>query len=156
MLFYAVLAAGRRPAGRRCGATRRPFDRARQDHGRTSTQIVSDGRLEGRHLDLRRFLRNHYVLDSEVDAVYEMLHAQASTPPTYRADCSVCHQSAADFVRRSLALRDDELVNRATGRPVRAFLHRHRGLQPEQVEFFVRLLTRIAREVFRPEPAGSG
>lgn len=113
---------------------------------------VSGGELQGRHHvhDLRLFLRNHYPADSEVDAVYDMLLAQASNEARFSKECSDCHGTAAEFVRTALALRDGELHGRESGRAVRQFLEEHRQLGADDVAFFAQLLERIAGEIFRP------
>ncbi len=113
---------------------------------------VSDGELQGRHHvhDLRLFLRNHYPADSEVDAVYNMLLAQASNEAKFRSECSACHGTAAEFVRSALELRDGVLHARASGRPVLQFLSEHRQLGAADVQAFAQLLTRVAGEVYRP------
>jgi hypothetical protein len=113
---------------------------------------VSNGELQGRHHvhDLRRFMHNHYVADSNVDAVYNMLLQQASTQARFKDNCSRCHESAAIFARRSLELRNGELYGRKSGLPVRRFLDNHGALDQEEVDFFARLLTRVAHEVYRP------
>jgi hypothetical protein len=113
---------------------------------------VSGGELRGPHHkhDLRRFLHNHYLAGNEVDAVYTMLLAQANSPTRFRDECSSCHGAAADFVRDRLELRKGMLYSRASGHPVQGFLEHHRNLQPDDVDFFMQLLTRVAREVYRP------
>ena len=113
---------------------------------------VSGGKLQGRHHvhDLRRFLHNHYLTDSEVDAVYNMLLAQASNQARFKVECGACHEIAAKFVRDTLELRDGMLFGRKSGRPVRTFLDHHRELNPDDVEFYTNLLTRVAQEIYRP------
>lgn len=113
---------------------------------------VSNGELQGRHhvQDLRQFMHNHYVADSEVEAVYTMLYAQVSNQARFKDDCSRCHQTAAVFARRSLEFREGVLYGRKSGLPVRRFLDTHRGLDPDEVDFFTKLLTRVANEVYRP------
>lgn len=113
---------------------------------------VSDGELQGRHhVDgLRMFLSHHYLVESEVGPVYEMLLAQANTPPRFQDECSLCHHTAAEFVRNSLDLRDGTLYSRKDGTPTRHFLEGHRKLNSEDVEFFIEQLTRVAREIYRP------
>lgn len=109
--------------------------------------------LQGHHHvhDLRRFLHNHYLAHSEVDAVYSMLLSQAGTQARFRAECSQCHDTAAEFVRTSLELHGDVLVSRDSGRPIRSrFLEQHSELNPDDVEFFLGVLTRVAREIYRP------
>jgi hypothetical protein len=113
---------------------------------------VSNGELLGRHHvhDLRRFLHNHYLAGSEVDAVYAMLFAQANNQARFRDECSSCHENAARFVRNTLVLRDGVLYSRASGQPVRDFLDRHRNLEPADIDFFTKTLMRVAREIYRP------
>jgi len=113
---------------------------------------VSEGRLQGWHHvnDLRRFLHNHYLSANEVDAVYAMLLAQAASQARFRQECAHCHDSAAGLVRTSLELRDGILISRRSGRPVRGFLEHHRGLKSDDVDFFVKLLTRVSNEIYRP------
>jgi hypothetical protein len=113
---------------------------------------VSNGELLGRHYvhDLRRFLHNHYLAGNEVDAVYAMLYAQASSQTRFRDECSSCHENAATFVRNALLLRDGALYSRASGQPVREVLVRHRNLKPGDVDFFAKTLVRVAREIYRP------
>ncbi len=132
-------------------------DRCVECHGHAghfSRQFLSvaNGELQGRHHvhDLRRFMHNHYLIDSEVDAVYNMLLAQANTPARFKAECSSCHDNAARFVRQSLELRDGRLYSRKSNQPTQRFLAHHRALNPDDVEFYIKLLTRVAHEVYRP------
>jgi len=100
--------------------------------------------------ELRRFLANHHLADSEVDAVYEMLRAQAATPARFQSECSACHGTAAELVRQSLKIRDGTVQLRGSGEPLAVFLRRHRDLNPSDAAFFTGVLARIAREVNRP------
>ncbi len=113
---------------------------------------VTNGRLQGRHFvqNLPLFLRNHYVSASEVDAVYEMLLAQLRTEPRFRPECGNCHGQASTFVRRTMLLQDGVLISRESKQPIRRFMDHHRGLQDEDIEFFMNLLTRVSGEVYRP------
>jgi hypothetical protein len=113
---------------------------------------LSAGSLQGRHHvdDLRRFLNSHYLAGREVDAVYDMLFAQVQTQARFRNECSGCHATAARFVREALLLDDGLLYSRTSGRPVRGFLEHHRNLEPDDIVFYTRLLTRVAGEVYRP------
>lgn len=129
-------------------------DRCTECHGHSGDFArryldTSGGELLGRHhvQDLKRFMRNHYVAESDVDAVYEMLLAQASSPQRFRSECGRCHATAAELVRETLSLSDNILYGRASGRPIELFLDGHSGLGPEDVGFFIELLTRVAREV---------
>jgi hypothetical protein len=53
-------------------------------------------------------------------------------------------------VRNTLVLRDGVLYSRASGRPVRGFLEHHMSLEPNDVDFFINVLARVAHEVYRP------
>jgi hypothetical protein len=79
-----------------------------------------------------------------------MLFAQANNQARFKDECSSCHDTAAEFVRNSLELRDGVLYSRNTGRPVRRLLDHHRALNRDDVEFFIILLRRVAHEVYRP------
>jgi len=113
---------------------------------------VSNGQLQGNHhvQGLRLFMRNHYTQNTEVDAVYEMLLAQALTKPRFKQECSNCHDSAASFVRQSVVLQDKVLLSRESGQPIRKFLQQHRQLDANDINFFMSLLNRVAHEVYRP------
>ncbi len=132
-------------------------DRCAECHGHSAEfarkflQVTND-RLEGRHpvRDFRLFLRNHYLSASEVDAVYEMLLAQVRTAPRFKHECSNCHGQASTFVRRTMLLQKGVLLSRGSKQSIRQFMDGHRGLSPDDVEFFVNLLTRVAGEVYRP------
>lgn len=113
-----------------------------------STLQVRDGRLAGRHHrdDLAGFLRGHYLNDELVAPVSAMLLAQLTTPPLFSRKCGACHGTAADFVRGSLDLRDDQLVGRRNGLPLADFLRRHGNLAPPEVPAMVDALRRVRRE----------
>ena len=113
---------------------------------------IKNGELQGRHhrQGLRGFMRNHYATGIEIDAIYEMLLAQALTEPRFKQECRHCHGSAASFVRHSVVLQDEALLGKKSGRPVRQFLQQHQQLASDDVEFYTHLLNRIAREVYRP------
>ena len=113
---------------------------------------VTNGQLQGSHhvQGLRLFMRNHYTQNAEVDAVYEMLLAQASAKPRFKEECGHCHGSAAAFVRQTAILQDEVLLSRKSGQPIQKFLQQHRQLQADDVVFFTSLLNRIAHEVYRP------
>ena len=132
-------------------------DRCAECHGHAGNFArtylnVSDDMLQGRHHinDLRRFLKNHYLAESEVEAVYDMLLAQASSQARFKDECSKCHDSAAQFVRRSIELRDGKLYGRESEQPIPNFLGSHLDLTPDDAEFFENLLMRVAHEVYRP------
>ena len=95
-------------------------------------------------------MRNHYTQNTEIDAVYEMLLAQALTKPRFKQECGNCHGSAASFVRQSMVLQGKVLLSRKSGQPVRNFLQQHRQLDATDINFFMSLLDRVAGEVYRP------
>jgi mono/diheme cytochrome c family protein len=114
-----------------------------------STLRVEDGRLLGRHhgAALATFLRQHYLSDDLVAPVMQMLQAQAGTPPLFKERCASCHGNAAEFARKSLALRDGVLIGKASQRPVPEYLKRHGGLAPEQIAPMAQTLERVLGEV---------
>lgn len=113
---------------------------------------ASGDELQGRHHvhDLRRFLSNHYLANHEVDAVYDMLRAQSNRQARFKTECGGCHGVAANFVRDKLDLSQGVVYGRESSLPIRSFLEYHRQLPPDDVDFYVELLTRVAREVYRP------
>lgn len=120
------------------------------EFSRSNLRVV-DGQLQGRHHadDLRRFLGNHYLAGNDVDAIYNMLLAQAVSQARFKDECAGCHGSAAGFVRSSLELCEGMLYGRNSGRPVDGFLSQHMALGAADVVFYNNLLTRIANEVYR-------
>ncbi len=110
---------------------------------------VEDDRLVGRHpvRDVRLFLDKHYPPGDQVDAVYSMLKAQATTFPRFAEECGQCHGRAAEFARESLSRRDGELHVREAQQSLAAFLSGHRELDDAGAEFFTALLDRVEREV---------
>lgn len=121
------------------------------DFARKSLNI-SSGELQGRHHihDMRTFLYNHYLSGKEVDGIYNMLLAQVKTQARFQSECSGCHNTAAEFVRKSLLLREGVLYCRGSGHTAHQFLSDHRDLNPDDVKYYVNVLTRIAHEVYRP------
>ncbi len=113
---------------------------------------VKNDRLQGRHYveNLRLFLRNHYVSAGEADTVYEMLLAQVRTEPRFKHECANCHGQASTFVRSTMLLQNGVLLSRESKQPISRFMDDHRGLQADDIEFFVNLLTRVAGEVYWP------
>lgn len=109
---------------------------------------VRNGKLQGRHHveNLSLFLSNHYVSSDLVEPVTAMLLAQITTPPRFQEECGRCHQSAASLARESLMLKDGALTLRKTGNPVAVFLRGHARTRPEDVSFFVDVLTRVTIE----------
>jgi len=108
-----------------------------------------DGQLQGQHHidNLRLFMRNHYLPKHKIDAFHDMLLAQANDPARFASECSACHNSAGEFVRRSIVIKAGELTGLESGISVREFLQTHRGLQQADVEFYTRLLTRVQNDI---------
>ena len=132
-------------------------DRCAECHGHSANfarrflQVI-DGQLRGRHHadDLREFTTHHSLPLESVDAVYAMLQAQALTPPRFKQECSRCHARASSLVRDTVVAREGDALVLRSGQTLREFMLGHRGLQADDVDFFVTLLNRIAREVGRP------
>lgn len=154
LLFWLMLAPGAQAADvdlhqywdQRCKAC----------HGHSSEFArrflgVEKGRLVGVHHrdDLDVFLRNHYLTDRLVGPVSAMLLAQLATPPLFSQKCARCHDTAASFARKSLAIEGGLLVGRSSGRKVADFLSTHGGLTPAEVPIVVDSLTRVLDEVSR-------
>jgi hypothetical protein len=114
-----------------------------------STLRVQDGLLLGAHheRDLDLFLQHHYLTADLVAPVKRMLAAQVATPPLFARHCSACHATAAEFARKSLALRGDVPVGFRSGRPVGDYLQSHGGLTPDQIPTVVESLRRVLREI---------
>ena len=117
------------------------------DFARKYLDASSDGLAGTHHRDnLKLFMTNHYLPRSEVDAVYEMLRAQAGSAPRFRTECSGCHHSADEFVRASLSLRGGILYSQKSGNPVDLNRGRHHEMDPNDASYFSELLIRIAAE----------
>ena len=110
-----------------------------------------DGQLQGQHHidDLRLYMRNHYIPGHLIDGIYNMLLAQANSPARFKSECSSCHNSAEEFIRRAIFIKAGALTGVESGIPVREFLKSHQGLQQTDVEFFTKLLTRVLNDIYR-------
>ena len=110
-----------------------------------------DGQLQGQHHidDLRLYMRNHYIPKHLIDEIYNMLLAQANSPARFKGECSSCHNSAEEFIRRAIFIKAGELTGVESGIPVLEFLKTHQGLQHADVEFFTILLTRVLNDIYR-------
>lgn len=112
----------------------------------------NDGQLMGLHYqeNIKLFLHNHYLAGTEVDAMYDMLHAQLITPPRFKNECNHCHANAVVFVQKSLLFDNGVLVGQKSKLAVKEFLQNHQGLNADDIEFYMQQLTRIAHEIYRP------
>ena len=81
-----------------------------------------------------------------MDEVYLMFLSQASNSACFEKECFGYHQNAAISVRENLAIQDDFLTIRTTGRSVKSYFEKHRKLTHMDVEFFTHLQTRVAKE----------
>ena len=110
-----------------------------------------DGQLQGQHHidNMRLYLRNHYVPKHLIDGMYNMLLAQANSPVRFKSECSSCHNSAEEFIKKAIFIKSGELMAVESGIPVREFLESHQGLQQTDVEFFTKLLTRVRNDIYR-------
>lgn len=113
------------------------------------TLRVEQGRLLGHHQadQLDRFLRQHYLNDALVAPISQMLLAQVQAPPLFERHCSHCHDSAAEFARRSLGLRQGQLISRHQGLALADTLRRHGGLDPDQAAALLTRLRQVLTEV---------
>ena len=96
---------------------------------------------------LKGFMGRHEMGPQEVDGVYAMLLAQATTQPVYQQKCAGCHQTAAELARASLARRDGVVVVRASGQPLSDLLQRHGKLSREEIPVVLESLVRVLGEV---------
>lgn len=133
--------------------------RCQQCHGHSSEFArrflrVENQRLAGVHHreNLEVFLRNHYLSDDLIAPISAMLLAQLKTPPLFGNRCSACHDSAAEFARKSLDLRDGAPVGRLSRRPVADYLTAHGGLTPVEIGIVVESLLRVRQEVSVSRP----
>lgn len=105
-----------------------------------------EGKLQGRHhidnLDL--FMHNHYTPDHEIDAINEMLLADANSAQRYTDECNECHGDAREFVDNSLWITKTDVTGLETGREIGEYLPTHQELGPEDVIYYRRLFARIA------------
>jgi len=108
-----------------------------------------DGQLQGQHHvdNLRLFMGNHYIPEHQIEAIYDMLLAQASTLARFTDECSRCHDSAEAFVHKSIATRVSGMVGVESGIPVSEYLQTHQDLSKADVEFFTRLIARVLDQI---------
>ena len=104
------------------------------------------GQLQGQHHidNLSLFMRNHYIPDHAIEAIRNMLLAQANSPVRFKTECGGCHGDATEFVDKSIWVRGSEITAMESGMDVSEFLPTHQELQPEDVAFYRKLFARIA------------
>ena len=108
-----------------------------------------DGQLQGRHHidDLHLFLAKHYIPAYRIDAVSEMLQANANTLVRFGDECGSCHGSPQEFVHKSIASRISGLAGVESGLPVEEFLPTHQGMSEADAEFYTRLIIRVSEQI---------
>lgn len=104
------------------------------------------GQLQGRHhiQNLHLFLGNHYIPDHMVAPIRDMLLVDANSPARFATECGECHGGVETFVDKSLWVRGSGITGMETGMELDEFLPTHRNLQAEDVDFYLRLLARVA------------
>ena len=73
--------------------------------------------------------------------------AQAANPPLFNSKCSGCHDTAAEFARKSLEIKNGVLTGRTSGKPVSEYLKKHGKVTPEEAASLVQTLPRVLGEV---------
>lgn len=108
-----------------------------------------DGQLQGQHHvdNLRLFMGNHYIPEHEIEAIHDMLLAQANTLARFTDECSSCHDSAEEFVHKSIATRISGMVGVESGALVSEFLQTHQDLEEADAEFYTRLIARVLDQI---------
>ncbi|MGD8347722.1 MAG: hypothetical protein PVI79_00730 [Gammaproteobacteria bacterium] len=111
---------------------------------------IIDGKLQGRHHvdDLRLFLGHHYLPDHLIDPLRKMLSEHASTLDRFDEECSECHGTPENFVRKSIVTQGRDLIGVMSSTEVDKYLETHRELSEEDAEFFTRLLRRVANIIY--------
>jgi hypothetical protein len=104
------------------------------------------GQLQGQHHvnNLQLFMDNHYIPDHEIEAIRNMLLAQANSSARFDTECGACHGDALEFVENSIQVRGSGVTGLESGMDVSEFLPTHQELRPEDVSFYQKLFARIA------------
>ena len=71
----------------------------------------------------------------------------ADSTQRFHDECGECHGEAREFALDWLAFRDGNLIGTGSELPVAEFLEKHRDLKAEDINYYVDLLTRVAREI---------
>ena len=70
----------------------------------------------------------------------------AGSSQRFEDECSECHGDAKDFALDWLGFSNGTLMATGVDMPVAKFLKKHQGLTPEDIEYYVDLLTRVAKD----------
>ncbi len=105
-----------------------------------------DGKLEGQHHtdDMHLFLENHYIPKHEIEAIRQMLLAQANSPRRFVDECGECHGKVEDFVEATFWVGKKSITSSNSGLDVAEFLQTHRDLTEEDITFYQKLFFRVA------------
>lgn len=125
--------------------------RCHQHAGTVGEQLeIADGVLRGKisERDIRAFLAAHHPppRPGQIEALYRLLRRHAEAAGQFRERCAICHDHARELARLELIVVDGRLRGRYTGRDIGEFLANHGRLDAAGVEFFVDLLSRMARD----------
>ena len=71
----------------------------------------------------------------------------ASSSQRFEDECSECHGKAADFVAEWLEFRNGKLTGMGSEKTVADFLRKHQGLKQPDIDYYVDLLTRVAKQI---------
>lgn len=70
----------------------------------------------------------------------------ADTSQRFKDECSECHGDAKEFALDWLGFSNGSLMATGVEKPVAEFLEQHRDLTPEDIEYYVDFLTRVAKD----------
>lgn len=127
-------------------------DRCEQCHGEPDEFARKylwnvDGQLQGHHHieDLHLFMKHHYIPAHEIKAVKSMLLSHANSPRRFDNECGECHGTVDSFVEQSIWVRGESMTAMNAGLEVSEFLPTHRDLGKDDIAFYLKLFTRVAK-----------
>ena len=71
----------------------------------------------------------------------------ASSSQRFEDECGECHGKAAEFAAEWLEFRHGKLTGMGSEKAVADFLKKHQGLKQPDIDYYVDLLTRVAKEI---------
>ena len=157
LLFLAVTLSA--PVARAADFHQLFEDRCLECHGHSgpfvsqTLQIVDD-RITGRDgQPVATFLTTHAGgLDpATLDLFLLNFRHQIESGSLFRKKCLTCHDRAYEFTRLNLAIRDDRLIGRYSGRDVGRFLQDHGRLTPAEQQVMLDSL----RAFLAPSPGAA-
>ena len=149
-LIAAVLATGAAEAGqtdyhdlfeKRCLACHGHAG----DFARETLRVEPDGVVGSRGQPLEQFLSRHQggLAKEDIGPILEMFRRQIESGALFRERCAICHDTAREFARINLILRDGVLIGRYSDREVAPFLVGHARLTASQAAEMTQALTAI-------------